>query len=90
MRNCGVAFGDLFITPPPPFWGFSTFLVLPLHVGCADTAPPISGEALNGDFFTKLAKLLQGSPERGAGKPNGLTEGSKRIKLNRPWQGLQP
>ena len=32
MRNCGVAYGDLFITPPPPYGG----------------PPPLSEEAING------------------------------------------
>lgn len=40
MRNCGVSFADGFKTPPPPNGG-------PL---------PLSGEAINRDFFHKICK----------------------------------
>ena len=59
MRNCGVGKADRFT--PPPFW-FNPSTVF-------DVPPPLSGEALNGDFFKNLQRYFQGSPERGAGKP---------------------
>ncbi len=52
--------------------------------------PPLSGEAINRDFFKFCKVYFQGSPEKGAGKPQCLTEGFLNTSAKLTPQFLIP